>query len=135
MYLAFIVRVLFGSNMILYGYPKLTAARKTASIMKKLGVPAIATYLTTVLQFFGGLFLIAGLIVPVVAFFFGVSMVADTIFKRIKLKAPYLHEGSPMALRASPTFEVDILYLLLSIVMIVLGGGFLSLDNVLGFQL
>jgi uncharacterized membrane protein YphA (DoxX/SURF4 family) len=133
MYLALLVRVLFGANMAIYGYPKLTNAGRTASIMKQLGVPAIATYLTMILQFFGGLFLIVGLIVPIVATFFAISMVADTIFKKIKMEAPYIKEGSPIGIRESPTYENDILYLLLSIVMIVVGGGFLSLDNIARF--
>jgi uncharacterized membrane protein YphA (DoxX/SURF4 family) len=59
-YLALLVRVIFGFNMMIYGYPKLTTPRRIAQIMKRMGVPTPATYLTAILQFFGGLFLIIG---------------------------------------------------------------------------
>ena len=54
------------------------------------------------------------------------------VFKKTKMKAFYIREGSPIATVVSPTYENDILYLLLSIVMLILGAGVLSLDYLIG---
>ena len=117
---------------MIYGYPKLTAPRRIAQILNRMGVPSLATYLTAILQFFGGLFLIIGFIVRIVALLFAISMVADTTLKITKMKASYIREGSPVETVVSITYENDILYLLLSIVMLILGAGVLSLDYLIG---
>src|SRR2546428_12325009 len=92
-YLALIIRVWMGSNMIIHGYPKLKAPRQTAESMQKMGVPRGATYTVTVLEFFGGIFLIIGLIVPIVGIFFGIEMIANSILKKTKMKASYIAPG------------------------------------------
>jgi putative oxidoreductase len=73
-YVAIMARVWLGANMMVHGYPKIRNMKKTAEQMKQAwGVPAIATYVATILEFFGGIFLIIGLIVPFVAMFFAIS--------------------------------------------------------------
>ena len=71
-YLALVTRVWMGANMMIHGYPKLRNMKQTAEGTKQLGIPVGATYTATVLEFFGGLFLIIGLIVPIIGLFFAI---------------------------------------------------------------
>jgi uncharacterized membrane protein YphA (DoxX/SURF4 family) len=71
------------------------------------------------------LLLIIGLIVPVVGLFFAIFMIANVIMKRRKMNAAYTAPGKA-------SYEIDITYLILSIILIVLGAGTLSIDSVIG---
>jgi putative oxidoreductase len=125
-YLALVARVWMGANMIVHGYPKLKNIKETAKETKRtLGIPAKATYTAAVLEFFGGIFLIIGLIVPIVALFFAFFMIANVIMKRRKMNAAYIAPGKA-------SYEIDITYLIISIILIVLGAGALSIDSVIG---
>jgi putative oxidoreductase len=125
-YLALVARVWMGANMIVHGYPKLKNIKETAKETKRtLGIPAKATYTAAVLEFFGGIFLIIGLIVPIVALFFAIFMIANVIMKRRKMNAAYIAPGKA-------SYEIDITYLIISIILIVLGAGALSIDSVIG---
>ena len=77
-----------------------------------------------ILAFFGGLFLIIGLTVPVVGLFFAIFMIANVIMKKRKMNAAYIDPRKA-------SYELDIRYLIHSIVVIVLGAGALSVDSVI----
>lgn len=126
-YLALLVRVWVGANFMAHGYPKLGKGRQqTLQWTKSLGVPASLTYAAIILEFFGGLSLVIGFIVPIVAFFFALEMIATTILKITKMKGPYLMGQNPAA------YEPDITYLLLAIALLVMGAGAFSVDSALG---
>jgi uncharacterized membrane protein YphA (DoxX/SURF4 family) len=91
-----------------------------------LGIPIGTTYTATILEFFVGLFLIIGLIVPIVALFFAIFMNANVIMKKRKMNAAYITTGKA-------SYEIDITYLIISIILIVLGAGALSVDSVMVF--
>jgi uncharacterized membrane protein YphA (DoxX/SURF4 family) len=60
-YLALVTRGWVGANMVIHGYPKLKNMKQTAEETKQtLGIPIGATYTASILEFFGGLFLIIG---------------------------------------------------------------------------
>jgi putative oxidoreductase len=125
-YIALVTRVWVGANMMIHGYPKLRNLKQTAEETKQtLGIPVRATYTATILEFFGGLFLIMGLIVPIVGLFFAIFMIANVIMKKTKMNAAYISPGKA-------SYEIDITYLILSIILIVLGAGALSIDSVIG---
>jgi uncharacterized membrane protein YphA (DoxX/SURF4 family) len=75
------------------------------------------------------LFLIIGLIVPVVGIFFIIFMIANVIMekKERNMNAVYIapHKAS---------YEIDIRYLFHSIVVIVLGAGAFSVDSIIGLR-
>jgi len=124
-YVALLLRVWVGANLVAHGYPKLGKAKaQTLQWTKSLGVPTVATYLAIILEFFGGLSLIIGFIVPIVGFFIAVEMIGNIYLKKVKMKVPYMGQNS---------YEIDITYLILAIVLIVLGAGVLSVDSLLGF--
>jgi putative oxidoreductase len=86
-----------------------------------MGLPAVAVSLATTLELVGGIFLIVGLIVPVVALFFAIEMISTSALNKLKMKRAYI--GG---------YELDVVYVLLAIVLFVLGGGALSIDSVIG---
>ena len=127
MYLALLLRVWVGANLIIHARPKLgKGTQQTVQWIKSMGLPASAAYLTIILELLGGIFLVIGLLVPVVSSLFVVEMVSNSIMKKRKMGAVYIASGKA-------NYEVDILYLLLSIVLIVLGAGAFSIDSLIGF--
>ena len=111
--------------MMIHGYPKLRNMKQTAEETKQLGIPVGATYTATLLEFFGGLFLIIGLNVPIVGLFFAIFMITNVIMKKTRMNTAYTDPSKA-------SYEIDITYLILSIILIVLGAGALSVDSVIG---
>lgn len=123
-YLALLLRVWVGTNFVAHGYPKLGKAKaQTLQWTKSLGVPTVATYLAIILEFFGGLSLIIGFLVPIVGFFIVLEMAGAIVLKKTKMKAAYMGQNS---------YEIDVTYLMLAIALIVLGAGVFSVDALLG---
>ena len=94
--------------------------------MNNMGIPAWTAALATILEFFGGITLIFGLLTQIVAIFFAIFMVSNIIMKRMKMKSPYISTEKP-------SYEIDVLYLLLSVTLVLLGPGAISLDHLIGF--
>jgi putative oxidoreductase len=126
-YIALVTRAWLGGNMMIQGYPKIRNMKKTVEEMKQAaGIPPIATYVAIILEIFGGIFLIIGLFVPIVGLFFAIFMIGNIIMKKTKTKATYIAEPS------NPSYEIDITYLILSLSLVVLGAGALSIDSFIG---
>lgn len=132
-YLALLLRVVMGINFVMHGYPKLKNPKATLKWTEDLGVPAAATIMVMVLEFFGGIALILGILVQLVAFFIALEMIGNIALKKTKLKAPYLFGQNPSVGQNPTAVEIDVTYLLLAITLIVLGAGAFSLSSVLGF--
>ncbi len=127
-YLALVLRVWVGGNLIIHSRPKFTKEGfvGSAGFAKSLGAPAGSARAVSYLELLGGIFLIIGLIVPIIAVLLIIQFVAISIAKRSKMHAEYISHGKP-------SFEIDILYLLLAIVILVVGSGVLSIDALIGF--
>jgi uncharacterized membrane protein YphA (DoxX/SURF4 family) len=69
-------------------------------------------------------FLLIGFLVPVIELSFAIQMASVSVMKKAKSGATYIAPGKP-------SYETDVLYLLLAI-MIVLGAGAFSVDGALG---
>lgn len=126
-YLALLVRVCVGATLMIHGRPKLNKANRERSIknFETKGVPPIAVLLVAILEFFGGLFLVVGFLVPLIAAFVAVDFGAIIVMKRTKENAAYVAYGKP-------NFELEVLFILLSIVLVVIGAGALSVDGLVG---
>ena len=124
-YLALLIRVVLGGSLMIHGYPKVKNSQQAAGWMKSMGIPGVTAVLAGILEFFGGLLLVVGLIVPIVAIFLAIQFASISVMKKNKMKASYIATGKP-------SYEVDILYLLLAIVLIILGAGALSIDGLIG---
>jgi putative oxidoreductase len=124
--LALIIRVWMGANMVIHGRPQLgEGMAKSIKYFKEIGVPEIAVKMGVYLEVFGGIFLVIGLIVPIVALLFVIYMAAISVVKKTKMHAQYVVVGKP-------SYEIDVLYVMLALVLLVLGAGALSLDGAIG---
>ncbi len=125
-YFALLLRVVVGFSLVLHGYPKLKNPKMPVEGMKTVGVPAAAVWLAIILEFFGGLSLIIGFLVPIVAFFAVIQFASIVLVKKTKMGGKYVRTDQ------GTSYEIDVTYLLLSLAMLVLGAGPLSLDALLG---
>lgn len=92
-----------------------------------MGVPEVTAVFATIIEFFGGIFLVLGFLVPIVSGFVMLLFVSIIIVKLVKMKASYVTFS-----RDKPSFEIDAFYLALAVVLFFLGAGVASLDSFLG---
>jgi putative oxidoreductase len=118
-----ILRLAIGTLFIIHGYPKLTAAQRTqgGAWMKSMGMPAAMVPFGGVVEFFGGLALILGILTPVVAALSALWMLSTTWLVTTKAKKKYV--GG---------YEIDITLLLAALALALLGSGIYSIDHLLG---
>ena len=118
-----ILRLAVGTLFIVHGYPKLTVAQRTqgGAWMKSMGMPAAMVPFGGVVEFFGGLALILGILTPIVAVLSALWMLSTTGFSMSKLKKKYV--GG---------YEIDITLFLAALALALLGSGIYSIDHLLG---
>ena len=75
---------------MVHGYPKLKSKDQAVNWMKSMGLPGGTAVMAAVLEFFGGLFLVVGLLVPIVALFFAIQFASIVVMKSTKMKAKYI---------------------------------------------
>lgn len=115
------LRLVIGFAFVMHGYPKLTnERRKTIEFMQGKGVPSAITLLISLIEFFGGILLMVGLMTQIVAGVLAVAMFVITVFSVSKLGKKYLLG-----------YELDIAYFTVSLTLALLGGGAFSLDRFL----
>lgn len=119
---ALILRIAIGSLYIYHGYPKLGAARKgTADWLKSIGFPGWLAMFAGLVEFFGGIALVLGVLTSIVAGLSALWMIATTWLSMTKIKKKY-----------AGGYELDITLLLVSLALAAIGGGRLSLDYLFG---
>ncbi len=120
---ALIGRVALGALFVTHGWPKIKDIRKPIGFVKG-GWPGGAAFATlfTLLEFFGGLALIIGLLTQIVAVLFVLEMIATTVFSKTKLSRKF-----------SSGYELDLAYAAFALVLAFLGPGAWSLDRLLGW--
>lgn len=121
---ALIGRLALGALFIAHGWPKIKDVRKTIGFVKGTGWPggSVFAVLFTLLEFFGALALIIGLLTQIVAVLFVLEMIATTVFSKTKLKKKFISG-----------YELDVAYAALALVLAFLGPGAWSLDRILGW--
>ena len=121
-----VYRAALGGTLMLHGYPKLKdRAKQAGQWMQSMGIPAWTAVLAMILEFFGGALLILGFLTRLVSAFVAIFMVANIIMKKTKMKAAYVSMDKP-------SYEIDMLYLLLAVTLAVVGPGALSADQLIG---
>jgi len=118
-----ILRLAVGTLFIVHGYPKLTAAQRAqgGAWMKSMGMPASMVPFGGVVEFFGGLALILGILTPIVAALSTLWMLSTTWFAMSKMKKKYV--GG---------YEIDVTLFLAALALALLGSGIYSIDHLLG---
>jgi putative oxidoreductase len=126
--LAAVLRVFLGASLIVHGYPKLTGGwRQSVQWMKSMHVPGITAVFATIIEFFGGVLLVLGFLVPVVTLFVALQFASIIVVKKSRMKAAYV-SFSP----DKPSYEIDAFYLALTVTLFFIGAGVVSVDSVLG---
>jgi putative oxidoreductase len=87
-----------------------------------MGLPSGFGLFAGVVEFFGGIALLLGLLTPVVAVLFAAWIVALIWLNVVKVRKKFV--GG---------YEFDVLLLIFVLALIAVGGGFYSLDHILGF--
>lgn len=121
------LRIYLGTVMVMHGLPKLTKRRnETQSAMAKMGVPKQLTFLTSLLELIGGIFLIMGFLVPIVSSLFAAEMIGTTVLSKEKMGKQFLSGGK------KPSYELDVIYAGAFVALALLGAGAISIDEKLG---
>ena len=104
----FLVRLIVGIVMIYYGWPKIKDMKKNANDFVGMGFKPGWFWGTIValVEFVGGIALIAGVYVWLVASLFGFRMIVGTIWKITKVKKPF------------PDYSYDLSLLALTLVLL-----------------
>ena len=117
-----LLRLAVGVLFVVNGYPKLGAGRKgTGEWLKSMGLPAGFGPFAGVVEFFGGLALILGILTPIVAALSALWMVSTTWLAVVKMKKKFV--GG---------YELDIILLLAFLALAAIGAGMFSVDYLIG---
>jgi uncharacterized membrane protein YphA (DoxX/SURF4 family) len=116
-----ILRVVLGLILIVHGWPKIKDLKRVAQDFAAMGfVPGLLWgSVVALLEFLGGLFLVFGFLTQLVAGLVAIQFLV--ILLKIKRGASFV--GG---------FEFDLLILASALALLILGGGFISLDQTLG---
>lgn len=117
----FFARIILGLVMIIHGWPKIKDIKSTAEWMSANGFkPGIFwSIIISLLEFIGGIFLIFGFLTQYISMLLLIQFFVIIIWKIIK------HQNFS-------TFEIDLLILAILLVLLLNGGGKLSIDNFFG---
>ena len=120
---ALVGRIALGALFLAHGIPKMKDLRKPMAFVAGTGWPGGAAFavLFSLLEFFGGIALILGLLTQVVAVLFVLEMTATTIFAKTKLQKKF-----------TLGYELDVAYAAFALVLALLGPGAFSIDRILG---
>jgi putative oxidoreductase len=120
---ALVGRLALGAIFLAHGWPKIKDVKQPIAFVTGTGWPGGTFFavLFTLLEFFGGLALMLGLLTQVVAVLFVLEMIATTIFSKTKLKKKFILG-----------YELDLAYAAFALVLAFLGPGAYSIDRILG---
>ena len=120
---ALILRLMIGVVFIIHGYPKFSATQRKqgGDWMKSMGMPAGFILLGAVVEFFGGIAILLGILTQVIAVLFAVWMLSTTWLSKVKMKKKF-----------ASGYEIDVVLLLASLALAAIGPGALSIDHLLG---
>ena len=114
-----LLRVVLGLIFLVHGLPKIKDLKTTWQNFDMMGFkPGILWgTMVAVVEFFGGLLLISGLLTPIAAFLLAIEMAVATAWK--------IRRGQKLA----GGFELDLLLVVSLLAIATLGGGIYSLDS------
>jgi putative oxidoreductase len=108
-----LLRFTLGAVFAIHGYPKLKNGGKQAGEwLKSMGIPSGFGLFAGIVEFFGGIALILGLLTTLVAVLFAIWMAALIWLSVFKIHKKFM--GG---------YELDVLLLIFSIVLAAIGGG------------
>ncbi|MEM0382256.1 MAG: DoxX family protein [Nitrososphaerota archaeon] len=141
-----ILRIALGFMMVVHGFPKLfgPARPQMRSGMAQLGIPQTLFDLVGLLEFLGGIFLIAGFLTRIVAILFALEMVGTialylSVLGKFTPPPEMLSQMVANSRRVMRGFvsgvggwELDLLILAVALLLLITGAGALAIDSILG---
>jgi putative oxidoreductase len=120
---ALLLRLVIGAVFIIHGYPKFSAEQRKqgGEWMKSMGLPAGFILFGGIVEFFGGIALVLGILTQLIALLFALWMLSTTWLGKVKMKKKF-----------AGGYEVDIILLVASLALAAIGAGAFSLDHLLG---
>ena len=115
-----LLRLAVGTLFMYHGYPKLVKQGQ-GGWLKSMGMPEALVPFAGVVEFFGGLAVLLGLLTPLIGVLAALWMLATTWFSKAKLKKKYMMG-----------YELDITLALLALALASIGGGTFSIDHLIG---
>jgi putative oxidoreductase len=117
-----LVRLVMGLAFVLHGWPKI---QNPFNWMEDLGLGHIPSFLQAIAafaEFAGGIALILGLLTPIAALLLFFQMIGALVLV-------HFPQGDPFVRVDGSSYELPLLYLVLSLLFLLLGPGRLSLDD------
>lgn len=120
---ALLLRLVIGITFMIHGYPKFKAEQRKqgGEWMKSMGLPSGFILFGAVVEFFGSIAILLGILTQVIAPLFALWMLSTTWLRKTKMKNKF-----------AGGYEVDILLLVASLALAAIGAGALSIDHLLG---
>lgn len=111
------VRIILGTVMLYYGYPKIKDLAANAKDFENMGFKPGILFGTLIafLEFFGGIVILLGAYVWAIALLFGLEMIMGTIWKVTKTDKPF------------SDWVFDLLLLALCLIVLAFGPGAMAL--------
>jgi uncharacterized membrane protein YphA (DoxX/SURF4 family) len=126
-----VLRVITGLVMAVHGWQKITnGVDGFAGFLEQLALPApmVLAYVVTVLEFGGGLLLLAGLLSRLVGLLLAIHMLFTSFVVKVgKLDVPLIADQGT-------GWELDIVLFAAFVAIVLLGPGSLSLDAAVGIE-
>jgi putative oxidoreductase len=119
-----LVRLAMGIAFVLHGWPKIQNPMGWMNAMGGSSVPSFLQALAALAEFGGGIALILGLLTPIAA----LGIVCQMLGAFLLVHFP---QGHPFVSQGGPSYELALVYLVVSITLIALGPGKWSLDALL----
>jgi putative oxidoreductase len=131
------LRVLLGFGFAYHGFPKLFSSQghdMFVGMLQNIGVPAagLASWLVGIVEFFGGLLLIAGAFVTIISVLGIINMLVAMFTVHLPNGFNFLNitgmtEAGPTF--GTPGYEVNVLYIAGFLALALAGAGALSVDR------
>jgi putative oxidoreductase len=126
--LLLILRLVVGGALATHGYEKAKRGRgHSEQLMTRMGMPPLVADLVMFLELVGGLFLVVGLLTPLAGLLFALEFGGIILMKTSKEHAKF--SGAEPG---KPSYETEVLFLMLALVFLFLGAGTYSLDHLIG---
>jgi putative oxidoreductase len=116
------LRLALGAAFVVHGYPKIQHPL-TWPAHALPGAPGWLAATAAVVEFGGGIALLAGFLTRIVAFLIAADMVVAIFLVLVPHGAPFVSEAG------GPSFELPLTYLVVGFALVMMGAGAMSLDG------